>query len=130
MPFAYAFDPERRVVRVSLNGPVRGQQIAETITALYHDPQWQYGYDIIWDGTRITELTLESDDQRGFVSQQYQLARLSGPGRDVLLMVRPIDRMMSEIYATMAQGGPRETHICYTEADAWRILAAPRKPAP
>jgi hypothetical protein len=48
--------------------------------------------------------------------------QIAGPGRDVLLVSRPLDIEMCRMYALRARGGPREVFVATSEAEVFRIL--------
>lgn len=121
MPLPYTFDSEHRVVRVRLEGRITGPLIADAISAIYRDPRWQKGFDILWNARGITELLFEAEDQPGFVELQRTMAALAGGGRDVILVSRPIDAAMAAAYKHMARA-VKEVHVVRTEQEVRTIL--------
>jgi hypothetical protein len=128
MPFPYAIDSERRFARVTLSGQVYGHAIAETIKAVYFDAEWQYGFNTLWDGRHITALVFEHDDVKRFAELQYELVDYAGPGVEVLLMTRTLDRVTAEAYAKLAERSTRHAVVCSTESEALAILASHSTP--
>jgi hypothetical protein len=120
-----AFDAARRVVIVTALGRVTGHQIADTLQAVYNDPNWQSGYDVIWDGSGITELVMEPPDIPALVALQRDLAPRAGQGRDVIIAHRAIDDMMAQIYI-MAARSVRPAQLARSLSEAFRILASGR----
>ncbi len=128
MACPYTIDAQRNVVRIVATGPVHGAHLAETIVAIHEDPQWQYGFDTFWDGSQVTELHLKRGDLSRILQLRQQYAPIAGPGRDIVLVRRALDHIMARIYATMARGSHRETHVCRSAAEAWAILGWPEPP--
>jgi hypothetical protein len=120
--FRVAVDPSRRLATVTFTGTLTGNEIARAIESVYQDPAWQRGFDVLYDGTAVTELLLERTDQKWFVALQREYASVAGSGVDVILVSRELDRVMAEIYATMMKGEARKTYVCGSRVDAQRIL--------
>jgi hypothetical protein len=128
MPFPYVIDSQRRFSRITLSGRVSGDAIADTMRSLYLDPEWQYGFNTLWDGRRITELLFAHDDLKKFAELQFELVDHAGPGVDVLLMTRELDRVTAEAYAKFAEKSTRHAVVCSTESEALAILASHSEP--
>ena len=126
MVFPYSLDNARRVAIVTFSGTVRGHDIADTMDMLYRDPAWQYGFDTLWDGTNVTELLFEKDDLPGFVALQQRYVTVSGPGRDIVVAIRPIDQMIAQIYVAMSKKLIRHGYACRSASEAWEILRRAR----
>lgn len=128
MVFPYAIDKATRLVRVTLTGTVEGRDIADTIQAIFNDPNFRPEYDEIWDGRTITSLHLDLSDQPNFLKLERQHSPASGSGRDILLMKREVDYQASQVYAmrVRAAGGPRQVHVVRTEREAEELLHHPR----
>jgi hypothetical protein len=122
--FPYQLSAAGKAAVVTLAGTVRGHDVAETLEALWTDPAWQYGIDTVWDGTNITELLFEKDDLPGLVRLQGRLAARCGPGRDIVVAIRPIDRIMAQIYGVLSKGLPRTGHLARSVSEAWEMLAS------
>ena len=122
MDFPYTIDSARNVAIVRVSGTVRGSDITETFERLYNDALWKYGLDMLWDGTKITELLLEKEDMPGFLALHQRYAAVVGPGRTVVIVARPVDHMMAKIYAVMSAKAIRPVQVCRTESEAWEIL--------
>jgi hypothetical protein len=122
LTFPYIIDRARRRARVTMTGSVSGRGIAETLDALYRDPQWLAGFDTLWDATGTTQLLLEADDLPALVKLQSQYQELAGGGRDVLLVARPLDHTMAKIYAFLAKNTQRPAYVVLSEPDAAQIL--------
>ena len=130
MAFPYTIERHRHLARVTLSGIVRGSELARTVAAVYEDPQWEHGFDTLWDGAQIAVLLLDEGDLPGFVALQREYVHVAGPGRDVILVTRELDAVMARIYAAMARDEVRRTHVCASEAEAWQILNRQEPPSP
>jgi len=124
MALPYVVDAARRPAIVTSPGRVTGRDIATTIQALYEDPSWEPGYNVIWDASGNTELLMESEDIQGFVALQRDFLPVAGEGRDVVIAHRAIDETMVRIYILAAKA-VRPTYLARSLDEALRILASP-----
>ncbi len=93
--------------------------------AVYRDPQWQFGFDTLWDDSATTELLLEHADLVSFVALQRKFAELSGPGRDIIAATRAVDQVMGQMYGVLAKRELRTTHVCRSLSEARQLLGLP-----
>ena len=121
MALPYTIDGERQLVTVTLVGRIVGADIAEAIQRVYTDPAWQSGFNVVWDGTFISELLFEQDDIPNFVALQRRYAEQAGPGRDVLVINRKIDEMMARTYVDLMKD-VRLTSLAKSKWEAQRTL--------
>ena len=101
---------------------VVGRDIAGTIEALYLDPQFGAGFDVVWDGRNITSLLLEQDDTPAFVRLHERHSTAGEWGRDVILATRHLDFVMAGIYALQARPLAHKTYVVRTLAEVERLL--------
>ena len=87
---------------------------------MHRDPAVGPGFDVLWDALTINELLFERDDLPSFVRLQEQFSDLASTGRDIILVARPLDKMLAQTYAVMMKKQRREVHVCSApdEADA------------
>lgn len=107
-----------------MSGRVHGTDIAETVSAIYYDPAWQPGMNILYDARGITELLMDHEDIPRIVAAQHEHAARAGQGVDVILVSRALDFAMAQMYEKMARGAVRQTYVTKSEEEALRILAA------
>ncbi len=122
MVHPFTIDAASGLASVSMGRTVKGTDIDETLRALYQHADWRQGFSTLWDALSLTSLCLEFDDLPRLVATQREFSAVAGPGRDVLVVRRPIDRAMAEMYATMARACGRTTHVCRTREEAAQIL--------
>jgi hypothetical protein len=122
MPASYTIDTTGHLVRATLSGSVRGKDIAAAVRAIFDDPKWQPGCDIVWDSTGITELLFEPTDLPELVAIQREMASRAGPGQDVIVAKRPLDYAMAKMYSAMMRQHSRPVTVCRTIAQAEVIL--------
>lgn len=123
MILPYVIDGERRSVQVMFPSTASGRDIALTIEALYRDPGWQPGFDVIWNCASASELIFEADDIDALVSVRRTMADAGGAGRDIIIIKRILDDGMARMYAAMRTGDRRRTQLCASEKTALEILA-------
>jgi hypothetical protein len=114
MVFNYVIDVARKAAVVTMSGSVHGADIQETLTSIYADIAWGFGFSTFWDATNIRELHLEQSDLPAIVDLQRQHAATAGPGADVIVASRALDQTMAKIYALLAKHEPRKTYVCST----------------
>lgn len=122
--FPYVIEPAKRLATVTVSGSVRGSDLIDTANALYHDAAWVAHADALWHCLAITELLLERNDLPRFRELQREVAMASGDGCDVILVGRPLDKMMARAYVSIARGIRRRTYVCGSEAEAHLLLAS------
>ena len=126
MAFHCTIDVPRKLAICTLSGSVTSAEIAEATEAMYRDPGWQLGFDLLYDGTRITELLFEKDGLQTIASTHAAHAELAGPGVNVILVSRALDHAMAQMYAQMTKNQRRTTYVCQSAAEAWRRLGRER----
>jgi hypothetical protein len=120
--YPYSIDGRTGLITVTMSGSVPGQRIATTFVAIYGDPACGPRYDILWDGSTITELMFERDDLPSFVRLNKQYATLAQSGRDIILVARALDKGMAEMYAVMMKPQRRTVHVCASLGEVHQIL--------
>jgi hypothetical protein len=121
MVFPYVVDPARKLVTVTMSGSVRGQDIAETVGAIYFDRAWVPGFGILYDARAITELLFDPEDMPRIVAVQAEHQARGGAGVDAILVTRALDYAMAQMYEKLARG-TRRTVVSKSEAEAKQAL--------
>ena len=122
MVSSYQIDPSRRLATVTLSGTVHGYEIAASARSLYTDPKWVAGFDVLSDGTAITELLFEKADVPAFVQLRIEYAAVS-PRYEIILVNRVLDRAMAQMYATLMKSSGYQVQVCQSQAEVDKILA-------
>jgi hypothetical protein len=120
--FPYTIDGVRPLVIVQMSGTVHGAQIAATYRAIYGDPGFGPGFDVLWDATAITELLFEPADLGSFVRLHEDFGDLASSGRDIIVVKRPLDNAMADMYLVMMKKQHRAVHVCRSRSEAEVIL--------
>ena len=123
-PFPYTIDPAARLATAQLSGSVRGPDIAATYATIYRDPAFGPGFDLLWDATAITELLLDLNDLPSFVRLHSEFGDVASSGRDIILVTRPMDKMMANMYATMMKKQNREVRVCTSRQEVEQLRQA------
>jgi len=123
----YRIDQSKRLVTVQLSGAVRGTLIAATYEAIYGDPACGPGFDILWDGSTITELLLERGDMPSFVRLNREFSEIASSGRDIILVERALDKAMADMYAVMMRAQQRTVLVCLSMTEVNRVRAATQR---
>lgn len=99
--------PERRLALVFARGSLTTYVLAEAMAMLYRAPQWQPGFDIVWDIRRISEWRIDWNDTRAFIELDREMSDLSGGGTDFVLVDNDLHFTNVETYAILSRGNPR-----------------------
>jgi hypothetical protein len=121
--FPFVIDSERRFVQATFSEIVTGRDLVLTAEAIYDDPDWRPGFDIIWNCAQITNLIFDAGDADEFASLQRAHAHAGAGGRDIIIVKRILDDAMARLYAAMRENDRRRTRLCASEATALEILA-------
>src|SRR3989442_8344668 len=111
MAFEYKINPERKVALLTFCGSITGAELAEATKALYHDEAWQYGFNPIWDFSRITELLLVFSDFHGLVAIDQEYAEIAGPGLDEFIVARQFDYAVGQTHMVLVKKRPRQSNV-------------------
>jgi hypothetical protein len=122
MVFPHQIDRSRRLAIARVAGTVHGHEIAGMIEGLFKDPAWEPGFDVVWDGTAVTELLLEPDDIAKLVRLHSEYAAVS-PRREIVFVTRGLDRAMAQMYAVRMKAIGRSVHVCKSQAEVDTVLA-------
>jgi hypothetical protein len=70
-----------------------------------------------------TAQQVEWEEYRSLLDSAEAYADIAGPGRDVMVVARPLDEAMGHIHVQLTKTRPRQSLLCSTVAKAWEILA-------
>src|SRR5688500_4816034 len=121
MALPYVIDATQRVAFVTMSGRITGAAIGHTVSAIYRDPDWHCGFDVVWDGSLISELLLESDDFRRGVALQRSFGELAGGGHDIIITTRAIDEAAAQMYVVLVKR-VRPTFLVRSQPEAAALL--------
>lgn len=85
MPFTHLIDAEHRLAAIRFAGTVTGAEIVEGIAALFDSPEWESGFQVIWDGRAIATLILDPDDAEQVVAASVGRRSQTGEARTAVL---------------------------------------------
>lgn len=124
MPVAYAIAPESGVVYVALIGRIEGAAIMDATATLYADPAWENDYDMVWDGSEISELALTPADTDGFMQQAAHNVAAGHAGRIAVVVNREVVELIAHLYRHRlgAMGRPFELFDTLNAAAGWLSL--------
>ena len=121
MAVSYLIDTMQRLAFATLNDRVTGAEIGQTIAAIYTDADWQPGFNIVWDGSLISELMMEREDLPNLSEVQRSFGGRAGDGRDVIITNRLIDEMMANMYVAFVRH-LRPTFLATSREEAMAVL--------
>ena len=121
MPFRVEIDPERRRALVEIDGTVTAAVVMEAMEELFGNPQWQPGYDGLWDCSGIQQLVMDPADLGALVALATSLAPRIGTGRGAFVLTRDLDSMMAALVVYRSRPSDRDRRVFRTreEAVAW-----------
>lgn len=126
MPIEHRIEPEQRRIRATVSGNFTLEEILDTINGTVNDPDFQRGYDILSDHTRVeTAITTE---QAG-VTAEY-LASLSlyfAGSRWAVVTTKDVSYGMMRMLSVFLERVPMDLRVfrSFDEAENW--LATPKK---
>jgi len=121
MAWSYLIDRAARRAVATVTATVHGHELAAMMESVFRDPDWQAGFDVVWDGSGVTELLLEPDDIPKLVRVQAHYAAVR-PGREIVFVTRSLDRAMAQIYAVRMKALGHPVHVCRTQAEVDHVL--------
>jgi hypothetical protein len=128
--------PERRLARVTIAGDIEGLVVFEAIEGLAAHPDWQPGFDMIWDGRAITFLAMMSRDVDAAVAKLADLDGRLGDGRSAVVLRRTVDLNMARLVllrdAISRSGPPPRTRRLFESVGAalrWIEAGEPEVPS-
>lgn len=106
MAFTYQIYPALRFGRATLAGTVTGAEIGEAMTALFRDPRWESGFDVLWDGRQVQQLLLEMKDVQEIATLTEALREPMGEGRAAVVTTRDLDFVSGQLLLARSRRRP------------------------
>ena len=122
MPSLYQIHPACRYAHVVFTGSVTGADMLAVSDRLTDDPAWLPAYDAIWDLGSVHELLLSEHELKAMVAVNFEAPAMAGPGRDVIVASRDLDRMLGELFLHLVRAAPRPHVMVRTRAEACAYL--------
>jgi hypothetical protein len=119
MAYRYDIDPSAALVLVSFTGSVSGDEVLQAMEHLFQDKAWDDGFDVIWEGTGIQELSMLPRELEKILLLT-KAERGWKRGRDVIVTRREIDRSITQLYVYRA----RQQHQNVSMADSVEVALA------
>lgn len=111
MAFSCTVDARERLGIVRLSGAVDGFQLVETVLALLEDPDWEPGIDVLWDGTRITQLIVSPDELDASARLSKSRIHQLGVGKTAIVIPPHLDDDMAYLFTALAHDPIRDRRV-------------------
>lgn len=111
-------DSRARLGILTLSGTVDVHDLLEAMSTLYDRPEWQPGFDVLWDASGITELILGPTDIRTIVEVVRSRAVQIGHGRTAIVVFRDLDASIARLLTRLLQSDRRDRRLFQEHAVA------------
>jgi hypothetical protein len=119
--FPYVIDASIRLATISIVGRVEARDVAETIAAIYEDPEWRAGFNMLWDACDVTDLQMTRSDLPVFVALHREHVAVA-PQLEVILVRRDVDRTLAEMYGLLMRSAVHAVYVVSSEDEARQCL--------
>ena len=117
--FAFAVSPPDRLALAVLAGEVTGDDMRRVVEAVHDDPEWEPGFDAIWDCSRVRAHVVSPEEVRPLVRAAVE----GEPGRDVLVeSPRLGESFFSEMLVRTVRAAGDEGYRVHTLDEALDLL--------
>ena len=124
--FHYRIDPEAGLALAEFSGVVSGRDMLEGARTLHADPDWQDGYDVIWDCSQVTKHLVGPEDVGPLLIEETD----AGCGHDALVENAHLgDTMISEMLTGFLRRRGKPAGVFRTRAEALSSLKRDALPA-
>lgn len=130
MAYKVTIFPKQRLGVVRLSGHINGWSILEAMDTLYTSDTWEPGFNTVWDGLRISELTASPEDTARILERTMQLASQAGDGRTALVTRRDVHSMFAQMIVSRGTHPKREQRVFTSFAGALQWLNKAEVPSP
>jgi hypothetical protein len=108
-------------------GVVTGAELLRAARSVHEDPDWQPGFDVVWDCSAVRSHDVVPADVDPLVREEVA----SGDGRDVLVSsLSTGDRAISEMLAAFCRRRGKAMTVHPTLAEALAVLGYDALPEP
>jgi len=121
MAYRIEIDPEERRGVGVLYAGVTGEEFAEAMRALYEHPDWQPGFDAVWDLTDVRELVIDQPGVETIIAATLACRPRMGLGRAAFVVPHEMHHTIAAllIHRTREPGRERRLFERRAAADAW-----------
>jgi hypothetical protein len=111
MAFVCEVDRQQRLGVAQVTGTVDVDQLLQIIHTLLDDPDWEPGYDVLWDGRRITEFFVSEDEMAKVAATGRGRMEQVGGGKTAFVVEPGKVEDLTRLYASLAADPRRERRI-------------------
>ena len=126
MPYDVRLRPESRVGLVTGSGHVTGHELAQACEHMVQHPQWELGFDEVWDLSESGEVDVSPEELDRLVQSAHAYADRIGQNRCVFVTTRGGVQALLRLFELLTRDLPREYQTVGSRAEAasWLGLAA------
>ena len=125
MPLTVTILPEARLALIEGAGFVTGSDIAEACLTMGRAPNWEGGFDNVWDFSAATQIDITPDELDEIVALTHTYADLVGGNKVVFVSSRDAIAALARLFELRTAALNRAYHVTHTRAAAaeWLGLA-------
>jgi hypothetical protein len=125
MAFSCTVDRGRRLGIARVSGGVDTEELLQIIRALLEDPDWEPGFNILWDGCRITDLVVDEREMQTVASDALSRSDRLGEGKTAIVVTRDRSRELAHMFTALARHPGRDRRVFTSAREALEWLAVP-----
>lgn len=127
LPYAFAVDPGSRLAYARMWGEVTGADMLAAVVAVHESPEWEEGFDAVWDCSAVTAHIVTPEEVPPIVREEA----LAGEGRDTLIESPGIgESALSEMLAAFCRRQGKQMTVHATLAGGLAALGREALPEP
>ena len=127
IPFAFAVDPASRLAYARMWGEVSGADMFAVVVAVHASPEWEQGFDAVWDCSAVTAHIVTPEEVPPLVREEAS----SGNGHDALIESPGIgESALSEMLAAFCRRQGKQMSVHTSLAGGLAALGREALPEP
>jgi len=111
---------------VSLTGVITAKAISRALAGLVTSSSWDPGYNTLWDGLAVDQVTLTPEALNDLVALSDSLRGEMGPGREAIVVRPDVSRTYTRLFAGPGAETRRQRHTFHAREPALRWLIRAR----
>lgn len=118
MAFTCTVDEQQQLGIARVSGAVDVDELLQVVRTLLDDPAWNKGYDILWEGLRITELVTSLSEMKEVAEASKDSIKGVGAGKTAIVVADDNAEHILYLFAAVARDPERERKVFSSLSDA------------
>lgn len=121
MPVRYCIAQQYGLGVLVLSSSVTGHELIQAGSTMLNDSGWQPGYNDLWDGRLVKELSLDPDHVQEMMKLAQDFQKRLGVGKSVMVVSRDLDYAIASYLSRAIRLPTRQLRVfrSMTEAREW-----------